>query len=139
MKKLFIPFFIFFFLSSCTPEGKLNRLLKKYPQLVKTDTLFVSDTTIFERIEHDTLLSIHQIMGSKDTIIIQKDRLTQKIYYYRDSLFVQGECAADTIIKEIPIYFNSINESDTTFSDKLILLFFICLGIFFSILLFRKK
>jgi hypothetical protein len=85
---------------SCSSEKRLSRLLSKNPHLIETDTVFFRDTVIVPGVKNDTVFSLERILSSRDTIIIQKDRLTQKIYYTRDSIFISGECATDTIYKD---------------------------------------
>lgn len=112
IKKVIGIIILVFLISSCTPEKRLSRLIKKHPELLKIDTIFTQDTLIFKTVKHDSIFSIHEIMGGKDTIIIQTDRLTQKIYTYRDSIYISGECAADTVIREIPTYITKIEIKD---------------------------
>ena len=103
------------FIVSCSPERKLARLLKKHPELIKSDTIYRLDTVVSSSVTHDTTLSIHKILSSRDTIIFHKDRLTQKIFYHNDSIYIQGECAADTIIREIPIYIDKVTANNSIF------------------------
>lgn len=103
MKLIFVILISLLF--SCSPQKKLNRLIKKYPELVKTDTIVVRDTirdtinitTNLTRV--DTIFSFNQVF---DTITITKDNLTVRYYHdtVYDNVYISGEC--DTIWIEVP-------------------------------------
>ena len=86
MKLIFVILIALLF--SCSPQKRLNRLIKKYPELVKTDTIVVRDTirdtvnitTNLTRV--DTIFSFSQVF---DTITITKDNLT--VRYYHDTVY----------------------------------------------------
>lgn len=82
--------------SSCTAQWHLKKAIKKDPSIVKVDTLTVIDTVQFitERVQVDSVFKL-----TTDTVVIRKDNLTIKHYYSRDSIFIWGECASDTIYK----------------------------------------
>jgi hypothetical protein len=92
-------------LFSCSPQKRLNRLIKKHPELVKIDTIVVRDTirdtvnitTNLTRV--DTIFSFNQVF---DTITITKDNLTVRYYHdtVHDKVYISGEC--DTIWVEVP-------------------------------------
>jgi len=106
---------------SCSPQRKLKKLLKKHPDLIKvsSDTVFVQDTTIIENVFKDSIFSISRIISSKDTIIYTHDRLTQKIYYKNDSIYLSGECESDTIVKEIPRYITKTEIRKPLFGNRI--------------------
>ena len=104
MNKLFyISLIVLLF--SCSPQKRLNRLIKKHPELVKIDTIVVRDTirdtvnitTNLTRV--DTIFSFSQVF---DTITITKDNLTVRYYHdtVHDKVYISGEC--DTIWVEVP-------------------------------------
>ena len=104
MNKLFyISLIVLLF--SCSPQKRLNRLIKKHPELVKIDTIVVRDTirdtvnitTNLTRV--DTIFSFNQVF---DTITITKDNLTVRYYHdtVHDKVYISGEC--DTIWVEVP-------------------------------------
>ncbi len=103
MKILFVILLVFLF--SCSPQKRLNRLVKKYPELVKTDTITVRDTirdtinVTTELVKLDTIFSLNEI---HDTITITKDNLTIRYYHdtIHDSIYISGEC--DTIFVKVP-------------------------------------
>ena len=91
-------------LSSCSCEYHLSKAEKKCGSHVKKDTIIVHDTVITPRILHDTTFSF-----SYDTVRFTKERLTVKYFYNtKDStVYLQGECASDTIYKEIKVPYES--------------------------------
>jgi len=103
VKILFVILLVFLF--SCSPQKRLNRLVKKYPELVKTDTITVRDTirdtinVTTELVKLDTIFSLNEI---HDTITITKDNLTIRYYHdtIHDSIYISGEC--DTIFVKVP-------------------------------------
>jgi hypothetical protein len=120
-------------LFSCSPQKRLNRLLKKHPELIQTDTIWQTDTLIVEAVKIDTTFKFKH-----DTITIVEDRLTVKTFYnYHDStIYISAKCKSDTIIREIPVQVQTISAKPTTDWNFYLL---IILGILVFIALFRKK
>lgn len=83
-------------IEACTASQRLNKLTGKHPELFG-DT---SVQRVLPGVKQDS--TIPNLSKRRDTITIVKDRLTQKFYYYHDSLYVSGECAADTIYVTVP-------------------------------------
>jgi hypothetical protein len=83
--------------SSCTPQKRLNRLVALHPELATTDTIRIRDTTIIPETRIDTSFNQDRL---KDTVIITKEKLTVKIHQVLDSVYVEAEHAADTVIVE---------------------------------------
>lgn len=99
-----IPYlFLITLFISCSPQTRFNRLIKKHPELLTSDTLIIHDTIrdtiIIEipKVEVDTSLHIDSIY---DTVYIEKERLKIKIVRKLDSIYVDGKC--DTIYIERP-------------------------------------
>ena len=99
-------------ISSCTPQRRFTRLIEKHPYLLTTDTLIIHDTVkvTVPKIVHDTIINehfFHEI--TRDTLILQKERLTVKIFHdtISKNVFIQGECDTITVEKiverKIPI------------------------------------
>ncbi len=91
-------------LLSCTPQRRFDRLVKKYPYLLTSDTLVVRDTirdtiriTVPE-VEVDTIVSVKELY---DTIVLGKDRIKVKVWRVKDKVYINGKC--DTIYIEKPI------------------------------------
>ena len=93
-------------LISCSPKARFTRLVEKHPHLLTTDSVEVVDTVkiVVEKVEHDTIFSRHFFTEiRKDTLVIQKDRLTVEIFHdtIHDSIYVSGKCDTITIEKII--------------------------------------
>jgi len=92
-------------LYSCSPQKRLNRLIKKYPELteVSIDTIKVRDTIYIENYDTTVLSSI---IKHDTTIIVNNDRTFARYYYdtLRQEIFHEIECIGDTIhyYKEVP-------------------------------------
>jgi hypothetical protein len=113
-------------IGSCTPQKRLNRLVKKHPHLAKIDTVKVVDTVtvMVPGIRADTNMTKATFLAAlKDTIILQKEQLTVKIYEYRDSVFIEGSCDTvyKTVIREVKVPYPTItpNPEGETFMNKL--------------------
>ena len=94
------------FIASCTPQRRFTRLIEKHPYLLTTDTLIIHDTVRVEvpRVVHDTVINEHFFTEiTRDTLILQKERLTIKIFHdtIRNNVFIQGICDTVTIEKII--------------------------------------
>ena len=99
-------------ISSCTPQRRFVRLIERHPHLLTTDSIAVRDTVkvTVPKIVHDTIINehfFHEI--TRDTLILQKERLTVKIFHdtISKNVFIQGECDTITVEKiverKIPI------------------------------------
>jgi len=98
--------------SSCNPQKRIQRIVKRNPHLIKKDTILVHDTTtvLTERIEHDTVFNYKETHYF-DTVKIVKDKLkVEFIKLPNDTIKVFGTCESDTItlIKEIKVPFEKI-------------------------------
>ena len=93
------------FLYSCTPQKRLNRLIKKHPHLteVSIDTIKVRDTIYIENYTHDTTT---QLIYHDTTVIVNNDRTFARYYYVtlRQEIYHEINCIGDTVFyyKEIP-------------------------------------
>jgi hypothetical protein len=117
------------FLSSCNPfiskdlrrknkcNRKLERVLRKCPELVKTDTVEIRvDTTIFlEGVKVDTVVDFHF-----DTLEIIKDKFHLKLVKSYDTLIVNGGCLPDTIkvISYVKVPFETFTPIKLTLLDR---------------------
>ena len=106
MKGLFLILTVVF-LYGCDPVKRHQRLVERYPYVHRDVGQVVYDTTIvyIEQIKHDKTVIMKE---TTDTIIIEKERLRMQVIRHLDTLYISGECKADTItvIKEIqaPLY-----------------------------------
>ena len=93
-------------LCACSPNWHLKQAEKHIRKAqikgaeIKTDTLWLKDTVFIKAIRVDSIFTA--LKG--DTVVLTKDRL--KIVYIKlgaDSVFIEGECEADTVIHEVPV------------------------------------
>lgn len=135
MRKLLLILLISFFLFSCSPTKRLARLVKNHPELVSHDTIFKSDTTILNGVQHDT---IFRTQITKDTIIIKDKQLTIKYYNDGKNTYIKGECDTVFVIKKIPVVVNSVNPVDIiktgTWYDKWLIRPFAIIALLFILL-----
>jgi len=86
---------ILLLLVSCSPEQRLQRLIKKHPDLIKTETKI--DTIYINSVSVDTIFK-----QTSDTVTIKENKLTMK-YFYNNSdstVYLSGHCKDSTIIVE---------------------------------------
>lgn len=88
---------IILLLTSCTPQKRLARLVKKNPELIRVDTVTVTDTftVITLRTHIDTFYSIKQLI---DTVRLEKENLRVLTYLKNDTIYLDAEC--DTLVIE---------------------------------------
>ncbi len=103
--------------SGCTPQKRLDRLVKKHPHLSKIDTVKVTDTfqVMVPGIRADTNMQKATFLSSlKDTIILQKEQLTVKIYEYRDSVFIDAKCDTvyKTVVREVKVPYSTVTPNN---------------------------
>lgn len=129
MNKFFILLSILV-LFCCSPKQRLNRLLKKHPELIRTKDTIISDTIITRSFYYDSTLKANFF---RDTIIIVKNNLTTKLHYNynTDSLYIYNDLKPDTIIKTIIIPGKTIEV--TKKENGLFYWFLLCLIILFLI------
>ena len=97
--KVTILFSLLYFLFSCTPQRRLNRLLTNHPELSQKDTVIVRDTVVVENYNYDTTT----IIRSHDTTtVINNERVVLKYYYdtLREVIYHDVECLGDTVYIE---------------------------------------
>jgi len=93
------------FLCNCSPQKRLNRLIKKYPQLteVSIDTIKVRDTIYIDNYDTTVLSSI---IKHDTTIIVNNDRTFARYYYdtLRQEIYHEVKCLGDTVYyyKDVP-------------------------------------
>jgi hypothetical protein len=92
-------------LCNCSPQKRLNRLIKKHPELTETsyDTIRLHDTIYVEN--YDTTI-LNNIIKHDTTIIVNNDRTFARYYYdtLRQEIYHEITCIGDTVYyyKEIP-------------------------------------
>lgn len=102
--KVAILFLLLYFLFSCTPQRRLNRLLTNHPELLEKDTIIVRDTVVVQNYNYDTttIIRLHDT-----TTVINNERVVLKYYYdtLREIIHHDVECLGDTVYIEtlVPI------------------------------------
>lgn len=119
-------FSVMMFLASCSPQRRFNRLIKKHPELIQTDTITRIDTVVVTvpRVQHDTSFietALH------DTVYIEKDRLSVKLWKVYDTIHVDAECDTVTVTEyietKIPVKYYENKKSNLWIIILLIVLF----------------
>ena len=126
MKGLLI---IVIFLTSCNPQNRLNRKVKRAENyaykhgLVIKDTIKVVDTVIVESYIHDTTATI---IKHDSTIVVNNEKVFLRYFYdtLRQEIYHEVECRGDTIIREVLVPVDKIKviEKDNRFNIILIVL-----------------
>jgi len=86
---------------SCSPQKRLNNLVKKHPELIQKDTLdlLVRDTIVIKEQSFDTTT---QVIYHDSVTVINNERVILK--YFHDTITRELhhylECKGDTIYKE---------------------------------------
>lgn len=104
--KYFITTILFLTLIGCSPQKRLNRLVKKHPELVQQDTITHRDTIITEHTKVDTVFKDSVFFRLlRDTIRIHYNNVRVTQYHTSDTIRIEAECLSDTIYyeKRIPI------------------------------------
>ena len=88
-----------------SPERRHEKLVNKYPYLHQIDSVELQRPVTFyvDRVTKDTVFFDRITPGRVDTIKLEKERL--KVVYYRDgdTVYLAGECEADTITQTVTI------------------------------------
>jgi hypothetical protein len=131
------------FLISCSPQKRLQRLVKNNPELIRVDTIHFRDTinVITNEVYKDTLLTLKSI--SKDTLIITKENLRIKTFYnyHTDSIFISGECQSDTVFVpyEVAIPISNIVMEEVGFNWNKLITVLITILIIIALIIFVFK
>ena len=97
-------------LMGCSAEKQMQRALKRNPELLKADTVVTLDTVYTEFVGIDTIFK-----PTHDTVIIKENKLTMKYFYnsHDSIIYLEGECAPDTIVTEGKTITNTIIKEPT--------------------------
>ena len=114
VKKSISQILIICFLISCSPQKRLNRLVRKYPQLTQLDTIRIIDTIVIDNYNYDTVETVNY---HDTTIIVNNERIEARYFYdtLRQEIFHEITCKSDTITKNrfIPVEKVIIQEQKT--------------------------
>tara|TARA_R100001224_G_scaffold112999_1_gene96963 strand:+ start:3238 stop:3687 length:450 start_codon:yes stop_codon:yes gene_type:complete len=128
-------------LVACTPQKRMNRLIKKFPHLTETkiDTIRIIDTFVIQ--QYDTTL-INNVIKQDCVIVINNERL--KISYKYDTIKEQIihsiKLPNDTIYKEkiIPIEVEKVVYKEISWWEKYQTLIYIGLALFVLSIIYKR-
>ena len=102
--KYAISIITFLLVFGCSPQKKLQRLIKKHPELIKLDTIIVRDTIIIEDFVVDTITKMEY---HDSTVVIDNSKVYLKYFYdtITREIHHEVECLGQEIITEkiVPI------------------------------------
>lgn len=128
-------------LVSCSPQKRMNRLIKKFPHLTesKIDTIRIIDTFVIQ--QYDTTL-INNVIKQDCVIVINNERV--KISYKYDTIKEQIihsiKLPNDTIYKEkiIPIEVEKVVYKELDWWEKYQSLIYIGLALFVLSIIYKR-
>lgn len=107
MKRLIYIIVLITLIISCTPQRRLERLLRKHPELTSIDSITIHDTirVIVPEVHLDTIVTLQQLY---DTVYLEQEQLKVKVWMDRyNKVYIQGKCDTvyiDKIVtRKIPI------------------------------------
>ena len=132
---------ILIFLTSCNPQNRLNRKVKRAENyaykhgLVIKDTIKVIDTVIVESYIHDTTATFYT---SDSITVIDNSRVLLKYFYdtLRQEIYHEVECRGDTLIREILVPVDKIKVIDK--DNRFIIIVIVLLSALILIILRRN-
>ena len=122
-------------LPGCSAQWHLNKAIRKNPSLLEKEIVSVVDTVIIPSVSiHDTL-----VFSKIDTVEIVKDNFHVKLVRVRDSIFIQGGCKTDTLIRTVSIPIERIiyKEKNNWFDKVKLFCFYVILVIIMAALVQR--
>ena len=136
-----IQIFVVCLLVACSPQKRMNRLIKKHPHLteISYDTIRVIDTFVVH--QYDTTL-INNVIKQDCVIIINNERV--KISYRYDTIKEQIihsiKLPNDTIYKEkiIPIEVEKVVYKELSWWEKYQTLIWVALVLFVGLVIYKR-
>ena len=95
MKKILYILVLITLIISCTPQRRLERLLRKHPELTSIDSITIHDTirVTVPEVHLDTVVTLQQLY---DTVYLEQEQLKVKVWMDRyHKVYIQGKC--DTV------------------------------------------
>ena len=125
-------------LFSCSPQKRMNRLIKKFPHLTETtiDTIEIIDTFVVEKYSGDTTLifKYHDTIVNNEKIFIKHfyDTLTREIHY-------KYICRGDTIIQEkiVQVEVEKVVYKELTWWEQYQTIIYVLLGLFVLLVVYK--
>ncbi len=107
MKKLIYIIAVITLIISCTPQRRLERLLRKHPELTSIDSIIIHDTirVIVPEVRVDTIVTLEQLY---DTVYLEQEQLKVKVWMDKyHKVYIQGKCDTvyidKVVTRKIPI------------------------------------
>jgi hypothetical protein len=107
MKKLIYIIALIALVISCTPQRRLERLLRKHPELTSIDSIIIHDTirVIVPEVRVDTIVTLEQLY---DTVYLEQEQLKVKVWMDKyHKVYIQGKCDTvyidKVVTRKIPI------------------------------------
>jgi hypothetical protein len=100
---------VLFLAASCSPSARLARLLKKHPELVRVDTLFIHDTIIVEAVKYDT---VTKFLTNTTVEVINNERVRLQYHYdtVTNEIWHEVECKEQRIVYERQFTYPTIEQ-----------------------------
>ncbi len=135
--KNFIQIILVFLLISCSPQRRLNRLVKKHPELITMDTIVVRDTVIVESYNYDTTTIIRM---HDTTTVINNEKLILKYFYdtLRETIYHDVECIGDTVYTETLVPIETVVVKELSWWEKYKEFVYIGLVLILAFLILKK-
>lgn len=107
MKRLIYILLLITLIISCTPQRRLERLLRKHPELTSIDSIIIHDTirVIVPEVRVDTIVTLEQLY---DTVYLEQEQLKVKVWMDKyHKVYIQGKCDTvyidKVVTRKIPI------------------------------------
>ena len=107
--KCLIYFLLALTLSGCSAEWHLRKAVRKNPELLKSQTINVTDTIVLPGVALMDTVILKQV----DTITLVKDRFRVKIMRSYDTLIIDGGCDSDTIVRTVQVVVPQLVRSES--------------------------
>ena len=126
-------------ISACTPQRRLERLIKHHPELMRIDTVTVKDTVTVPSMAADTFITIGQEF---DTIRVNHDSIQLMIVKRHDTLWFSAKTDTLKITHNIkvpyPVIHNVIEKHYAYIYSAWALIILIIVFLIFRIIKFFK-
>lgn len=103
-------------LAACNPTKRLDRLITRHPELLRTDTAYVEHTVIIPGQSAET---VYNTRTATDTVTLERERLKiQLIKLPGQKIFVKGECKPDTVRIQVPVIRKTYVDKQLSWRDQ---------------------
>ena len=115
---------ILFSIYSCTPQQKLNRLIKNHPELAettvkeKTITITEIDTIFIPKHQFDTTVRISDTVSIEDSIVFVQIIKNDTVYKIRTIVKPRNIITHDTLVYTYKDTVNTFTYKPLTFKEK---------------------